>query len=349
MKYTQGQSVQKIVEGGDSLWVYTDDTATVVVTPENVSANAVTTTVDRTDGVVKYGPYYKPTVINVTATSLDADVRNYEFIANPTTEGEFGEVMAATGGMTPSEIGSGLEITNIRKFRNQKLVTVLGNSISARTNNYATWMCRKSNGSYVFLKNSGVGGDTSADIIARMDADVPSNTDICLIMEATNDAINGVTVEQHLMNMQTIELKLKSRGINPVFVLAPPNNDPVNTDRWDIVRQMNEAVFAWCFNNNINCFDIWSQFSSNDGTGAWQSGASDDGTHPNPSTEQTAGYTLLSKIENDLFSIITTTDNVSGIIGNSMLLDENSGLPVGWTNSNATLSASTTSLAKGKQ
>lgn len=108
MKYTQGQSVQKIVEGGDSLWIYTDDTATVVVTPDNVSANAVTTTVDRTDGVVKYGPYYKPTVINVTATSLDADVRNYEFIANPTTEGEFGEVMAATGGMTPSEIGVAL-------------------------------------------------------------------------------------------------------------------------------------------------------------------------------------------------------------------------------------------------
>ena len=108
MKYTQGQSVQKIVEGGDSLWVYTDDTATVVVTPENVSANAVTTTVDRTDGVVKYGPYYKPTVVKVTATSLDADVRNYEFIANPTTEGEFGEVMAATGGMNANEVGDAI-------------------------------------------------------------------------------------------------------------------------------------------------------------------------------------------------------------------------------------------------
>lgn len=109
MKYTQGQSVQKIVEGGDSLWVYTDDTATVVVTPDNVSLDAVTTTVDRTDGVVKYGPYYKPTVVNVTATSLDADVRNYEFIANPTTEGEFGEIMTATGGMTPSEIGNSIK------------------------------------------------------------------------------------------------------------------------------------------------------------------------------------------------------------------------------------------------
>lgn len=108
MKYAQGTVLEKIIEGGDSMWIYTTDSASVTVIPNNNSSESVTTTVDRTDGTVKYGPYYKPTVIKFTATADEMDVRNYAFSVTPDSDGEFNEIIAATGGMTPQEIGKKL-------------------------------------------------------------------------------------------------------------------------------------------------------------------------------------------------------------------------------------------------
>lgn len=253
MKYTQGQSVQKIVEGGDSLWIYTDDTATVVVTPENVSANAVTTTVDRTDGVVKYGPYYKPTVINVTATSLDADVRNYEFIANPTTEGEFGEVMAATGGMTPSEIGGALK----RAAKHTGVVvTELGLSLldQGRSPSYQaalnagddptlmrkydqkgvfSWLKRQTQNGFTYLQTAGKSGDTNEGALARLQTDVLGQTikpDYCHIWTGGND-INGITsyeqaeteIAAMISDFEQIINILSANGIEIIMSVLPYN------------------------------------------------------------------------------------------------------------------------------
>ena len=156
MKYAQGTTLEKIVEGGDSLWIYTSDSASVTVIPNNVSDDSVTTTVDRTDGTVKYGPYYKPTVIRFTATADEMDVRNYAFSVTPDGEGEFNEIMAATGGMTPDEVGgainsaassAGLLLSKLDQDLYDCTVFVFsdstGNSQSEWVYKYSEWIASK--------------------------------------------------------------------------------------------------------------------------------------------------------------------------------------------------------------
>ena len=109
MKYAQGSTFSTIVDYGKSVWAYTDDSASYEIIPENTSAGTATGTIDRTDGTVKFGPFYKPTVVKITATSGELDVRNYEFSVTPQTDNEFNEMMTATNGMTPEEIGQALQ------------------------------------------------------------------------------------------------------------------------------------------------------------------------------------------------------------------------------------------------
>ena len=79
MKYSQGSTFSTIVDYGKSLWAYTEDSLSYTTNEGNQSGGDVTGTQSRSDGVVQFGPYRKPTVVEFTATSDIMDIRNYEF------------------------------------------------------------------------------------------------------------------------------------------------------------------------------------------------------------------------------------------------------------------------------
>lgn len=199
----------------------------------------------------------------------------------------------------------------------------------------------------MFFYNGGVGGNTTEQMIARLES-IPAGTKTVLVMEATNDAASGVTASNHAENMKTIFEYIISNGMRPVLVIAPPHD---TSARSIIVDQMNMFDYLVAQSLGVACFDIWSQFT-NPSNGAWVSGASDDGTHPNPATEQVAGYSLQEKYSNKSYYIPLPRNNSnSGINPNSCFInDSNSdGVPDNWaTNGNqANSSLIQTSLALG--
>lgn len=184
MKYTQGQTFETIINDGKSVWFYTDDSAAFEVIPQNVTSEKVTGTKSRTDGVTRLGPFYKKTVIRITATLGDLDVRNYEFQNSPIIDDDFQQIMNATGGMTPDEIGEAIKSSTaisgaagniIGKLRNNTsdvVVLVNGDSTGNETHEWAYRLAEWYGSQYpeytvlYYLWNTGTNDYDSAETIS---------------------------------------------------------------------------------------------------------------------------------------------------------------------------------------
>ena len=216
-----------------------------------------------------------------------------------------------------------------QRSASQGLVTAFGNSITANVNNYCISACRESSGELIFIKNAGIGGNTTAQMIARMATDIPAESSIVMIMEATNDAGSGATFQatplEHAQNMLTIANYVLSQGMKPIFILAPPKDDTEAAQR---IEEMN--FYNWCTARalGIPCYDPWRTFS--DTNGQWIPGASDDGTHPVDQTNFDAGQILNAQIKANEYALPITRNNNHGILSNSLLQNVSGSYPTGF-------------------
>jgi acyl-CoA thioesterase-1 len=77
----------------------------------------------------------------------------------------------------------------------------------------------------VSIANAGISGDTSAGMLNRLDSAVPSGTQVVLLQLASgvggpgdNDARRGVSLPQHVANLNAILSRLHARGIKVIEV-----------------------------------------------------------------------------------------------------------------------------------
>ena len=249
-----------------------------------------------------------------------------------------------------SKVNANSELATIGSLLSrQEQVTLFGNSISASITNWVSWAQRASNGGFVILKKAAVPGDTTALMLLRLE-DVTTDTTLVTVMEATNDAVNSVTVATHAANMRLILQDMLDRGINPVLVMAPPNDTSATTL---LVEQMNLADYATARSLGIACISCWDQFA--DATdGSWQAGYSADGTHPEPNAEKAAGESFLSKLLAREFHIPLPYNNALNVADNIVntnpnFIDSATGTPTRWTanGTEVTKALAVTSLGLG--
>lgn len=71
---------------------------------------------------------------------------------------------------------------------------------------------------------AGVSGDTTADGLRRVDRDVPSQTDLCVLALGANDMMQGVPTDQVRRNLLALIDGLKRRGVSVLVcgMRAPP-------------------------------------------------------------------------------------------------------------------------------
>jgi acyl-CoA thioesterase I len=75
------------------------------------------------------------------------------------------------------------------------------------------------NGYGVRVLNAGVYGSTTADMLARLDRDIPAGTKIVVLDSSGgifNDVYKGISRQQGEADMATIEARLKARGITVI-------------------------------------------------------------------------------------------------------------------------------------
>ncbi len=81
----------------------------------------------------------------------------------------------------------------------------------------------------VKVKNAGVSGNTTAQMLARLDEAVPSGTGLVLFQPGSNDARRGIPDAERERNIATITEQLVARGarvlrVAAAFEAVPPGN-----------------------------------------------------------------------------------------------------------------------------
>lgn len=190
----------------------------------------------------------------------------------------------------------------VRHFGQHQLC-VFGNSISESLNNFGLWFARRSGGEIVFKTNAGVGGNTTPQMLGRLD-DIDGT--LVTVMEATNDADSAIDAPTHAANIRQILDYIIDEGMEPIMVLSPPNDDDDDTDgvfeRSRLVYEMNLYDYVSARKRHLKIFSPWDAYCD-PATGKWVAGASGDGTHPNAPTEKAVGEAMCDDLKAGRFYI----------------------------------------------
>jgi acyl-CoA thioesterase-1 len=65
----------------------------------------------------------------------------------------------------------------------------------------------------VVVRNAGVNGNTTSDVLARLDSSVPPGTQVAIVAAGANDRAAGVSEGTVQANLHTIARRLQQRGI----------------------------------------------------------------------------------------------------------------------------------------
>lgn len=227
-------------------------------------------------------------------------------------------------------------------------VVFLGDSITIRNDTgttnqnwgdgWTTYASLLSGGKISKVRNAGVAGNTSAQMLARFDTDVtPYAPNVVSILAGTNDTGSGVALATTATNIRSMVAKCFAIGALPVLGTIPPcaTGTPANRQR-DIVR-LNEWITRYAQTSGLPLIDFYSTLVDTT-TGGYQSAYnSGDGIHPSA-----AGDLVMGQLASDVLSPLIrawtpplvgfNTEPESGPINGMFLVDTNSdGVPNNWT------------------
>jgi len=262
-------------------------------------------------------------------------------------------------GILATRKASALEVVNLPQhgmLTRPLKVTILGNSHSATIPGIFDRFCAAMGGSVIRHVNAGIGGNTTAQIYARINIDVPNDTDICLVIEGTNDgnafANSTLTLAQHVTNMTSIFSNLKSRGMRPVLILCPGSNAPNNTYA-HLQMRLTDLLLARKL--GIPVYDPYRSIMK-DTNGEFTAGTfTTDGMHALDSATVTVANQLVTDIDNNRCASLVPVCNddrgvhAVGSVRNSLLLTDSNadGLADNWTKSTAGTATLTSASGDG--
>lgn len=157
---------------------------------------------------------------------------------------------------------------------------VLGGSIFSR-------LCVESNQRVTFVRNSGIGGNTTTTALSRIQADVVDhNPDIAIVGGGvTNDHGTGVDEATTRANILEMVRILRANGIAPVLRNCPPV-DVAGQDEFNTValrraagQRHNSWLRLWAVSESIPLLDYYTPMAD-PATGGYVAGYSTDGVHP---------------------------------------------------------------------
>lgn len=194
--------------------------------------------------------------------------------------------------------------------------TIAATAYTTENYGYAFWACALSGKAFVpYTNNFGVGGDTTAQMLARITPVVNSAADIVLFMGGTNDRTGGMSVADTKRNITAIVKRLNKAG--KIVIVA--NDTPRFADKALTPSQQadHEAIRDWV-TNELSAItpvvDTYSRIVQSD---------LHDNLHPNPKGAYKIGGVFAeaivkySKIPTDLpqdstdtFSAFNTTGSL---------------------------------------
>ncbi len=207
-----------------------------------------------------------------------------------------------------------------------------GNSIITTTYPFANEAIWQASPTLMWVGNSGVAGNTSAQMLARV-SDIPNGAQVVPFMEGPNDAGASVTVAQHYANMKAIAESFIARNMLPAIWATSPKDGSET-----LITAYLAAEYLVAYDLGISIFDPWGS-SVDTSDGGWISGHTSDGTHPVSAWAKTAATNVAAQMLGTEPAVaFAPRSNAAGTAGYClsggncfMLTDTNvDGVPDGW-------------------
>lgn len=195
-----------------------------------------------------------------------------------------------------------------------------------------SWAHMLTDGKIVFGGNLGIGGNTSAQILARVPDLIALNPDWCILNTGTNDALQGIAYATFKANVIATVNALRAAGIKVALCTIVPSTDAV-AKLW--IPKFNAFLSYYAYANNIPLVDWYNKLASPTGTGGALAAYSVDGTHVNAAGGRVIGQAVVDAIGNLIgnwkpyLGIVQTNSN--NIFSNGLNVDTNAdGLADTW-------------------
>jgi len=155
------------------------------------------------------------------------------------------------------------------------------NGLQQFGSSYVNVLCWTSGGRLRLIRNAGIAGQTSAQILARIDSDVIAySPEVCILNAGTNDIAAGVSTNADyaavMNNIESMVRRLLRAGILPIVAVPPPF-----TAHETETRKLRVLIYLLAEYYSIPLIDIYL-VCVDAATGGWESGYNSDDRHPNP-------------------------------------------------------------------
>ena len=233
---------------------------------------------------------------------------------------------------------------------NKGSVVIFGDSITAQNTSVSGVTTSLSNTGYFVVANhllnskfsfvnSGVGGNTTAQILARIETDVIAlNPRICIVLGGANDLIQGISPSTTIANLTSIYTSLFDAGITPLLCTVPSASTFSSENDWD---EVNRFIINYALDNNTLIVDFASSMIDVNNTvfPYHPANSTADGIHPNKIGAILMGTTLASVLTQVVSSEYTppaSNSNSLNINGNTLLTGTGGNIeagvaPDGWS------------------
>ncbi|MBO1583356.1 GDSL-type esterase/lipase family protein, partial [Bacillus sp. XF8] len=185
------------------------------------------------------------------------------------------------------------------------------------------------------LKNSGIGGNTTNQMLARIDKDVLQyKPQYCFFMGGVNDISANTTYEALIANLENIYKILTQNNIVIITSTVTPSHYHTTAAQKLVKDKTNAWIRNYAINNpNVILVDM-AKTLINATDGSLVTGLSSDGTHPVQTGATLMGTEVYNVLKNFIKPIpMLGISNADATIlnQNPMMLGDNAGVATGWT------------------
>lgn len=129
--------------------------------------------------------------------------------------------------------------------------------------------------------NEGVGGNTTAQILARISNVLAHNPQIVVVEGGGNDIVNAVTSTTTIANLTSIYAALQAAGVKFVTTTVCPTTSIDTQAEKDAYDAVNAWIRAHTADYSKGYLCDWDSAIRTPGAYTWLAGYDADGVHPN--------------------------------------------------------------------
>ncbi|MEF3312599.1 SGNH/GDSL hydrolase family protein [Paenibacillus sp. GYB004] len=199
------------------------------------------------------------------------------------------------------------------------------------------WTQLLTGGHIKILKQAGIGGNTTTQMLARIDSDVLQyKSDYVHVLGGTNDVLTDTASATTVANLTTIYKKIRDNGSKLVIATVPPSTQCNTDQRVANLNAINKFIRDYAYaNKDVILCDMFSALVDSSGR-LILAGLSDDGTHPNAAGAARMGRKLYEDLNAALrFSkenmLSKSYNDSNNLLTNGILTGDSSGGATSWS------------------